>query len=89
MPRHNSTLIRVYDFHNKLLFTKAENSPVGKPVGVLLHTDNEEWSFFSDRHCGYPLWQLQEICNKMKILNANSPTELPSESITFRESADL
>jgi hypothetical protein len=89
MSRNISSLIRVYDFANKLLFLESSNSPVGKAVGVILQTDNEEWSFFSDRHCGYPLWQLQAICNKITILNANSHAERQHEPIAHIKSTDL
>lgn len=89
MPRNISDLIRVYDFEHKLLFLDSANSPVGKPVGVIVRTDVEEWSFFSDRHCGYPLWQLQEICNKLTILNANSHAERQLEPTANSNSTDL
>lgn len=89
MPRNISTLIRVYEFDNKLLFTESSNSPVGKSIGVILQTDNEDWSFFSDRHCGYQLWQLQDICNKITTLNVNSRAERQHEQSEQSNSADL
>lgn len=89
MPRNISDLIRIYDYDNKLLFLESNNSPVGKPLGVIIKTDNEEWSFFSDRHCGYQLWQLQEICNKLTTLNVNSHAERQHQRSSNAQSADL
>lgn len=72
MPREDSTLIRVYVYEAKVLFLENANSPIGVPIGSIIQTDTCNWSFFPGRARGLDLFEMQEVCLKLAVLNETS-----------------
>lgn len=74
---------RVYNLNGQIIFTKNSNSPVGKPLGVILETDVGKCSFFANTSDAFNLEAMSTITNKLVTLQAQPKNESEDNQFLF------